>query len=196
MARDPYAGLDPGFASALRQLIADAPGKITITSGFRSRAEQEALYKKKPKLAAKPGHSKHEKGMAADLDYHEDPEVEAWVHRNAYRYGLRFPMLTKKPGKKYEPWHVEPIGSAAHGAAQHQPAGGEAHAHDGGDDMDPDPYDDDPRDMETQTSLFLGVLGDPMSDLLGGVAISGGPFDAAGGQPKQQPAGDPILEAV
>lgn len=166
MARDPYAGMDPGFSSALRQLIADAPGKVTVTSGYRSHAEQAALYKRKPKLAAPPGKSRHERGMAADLAF-ESPAVQKWVHDNAYRYGLRFPMLTKAPGKKYEPWHVEPIGAAGRmpTRATAMAGGHEEGGHQGRRQELPNEYADDPHDIGTQTSIFLSILEDPLGDL-------------------------------
>ena len=98
-------GLAPSFRSALMQLVAASGGRIKIGSGFRTRDEQARLYKAKPNLAAKPGHSNHERGLAADLIY-ADAAAQKWAHENAARFGLKFPMLNPK-GKKYEPWHVE-----------------------------------------------------------------------------------------
>lgn len=99
-------GLESPFATALRRMMADAPGLITVTSGLRTRAQQAALYAKKPRLAAPPGKSRHEDldhepgAEAADIKFANDA-VRAWAHANAAKYGLRFPM-------SYEPWHVEP----------------------------------------------------------------------------------------
>ena len=57
---------------------------ITITSGFRSRAEQEKLYAAYKNgtgnLAAKPGTSNHESGDALDLG---PPSAYAWLKQNA-----------------------------------------------------------------------------------------------------------------
>jgi hypothetical protein len=93
------------IAARLRALIAAAPGAITITSGRRSRAEQQALYNDyiagKGNIAAKPGTSLHESGEAADLHF-ESPEVQKWAHDNAARFGLVFPIAG-------EAWHVEPV---------------------------------------------------------------------------------------
>lgn len=102
-------GMDAAYIARLQALIAAAPGKITIGSGFRTNAQQAALYKAKPNLAAKPGTSKHEKGLAADLVFEGGQEgpVAKWAHANAARFGLAFPMAVRRPGKKYEPWHVE-----------------------------------------------------------------------------------------
>jgi hypothetical protein len=97
-------GLNAGFMGQLAQLIAAVPG-ISITSGFRSHDEQADLYARKPGLAAPPGHSNHEFGLAADLAF-ATPQARAQAHALAGQYGLRFPM-------SYEPWHVEPVGARA-----------------------------------------------------------------------------------
>ena len=102
-------GLNGQFNSQLQRLIADSGGRVSIGSGYRSYAEQDKLYKDylagKPgqAKAAHPGKSNHNHGLAADLKY-ANPEARAWVHANAGRYGLRFPM-------SYEPWHIEPVGA-------------------------------------------------------------------------------------
>jgi secretion/DNA translocation related TadE-like protein len=94
-------GLQPWFVTRLACLFGRVPGIDTI-SGFRTRAQQAALYRAKPDLAAPPGHSNHEIGLAADLGY-ESQAAEDAAHRAAPSCGLRFPM-------SYEPWHVEPVG--------------------------------------------------------------------------------------
>jgi len=96
------AGLDPGFAARLRCLFASVPG-ISIVSGFRTHAEQAALYEEKPHLAAPPGHSMHEVGLAADLGYPSD-QARSLAHSSAPSCGLEFPV-------SHEPWHIEPIGA-------------------------------------------------------------------------------------
>lgn len=94
-------GLAPDFQARLSALVAASGGRITLTSGRRSRAEQAALYKKKPKLAAPPGKSNHEHGEAADLAFKNDA-ARKWAHANAAKFGLKFPM-------KHEPWHIERV---------------------------------------------------------------------------------------
>lgn len=94
-------GLQPWFVTRLACLFGRVPG-IEIISGFRTRVEQAALYQAKPALAAPPGHSNHEIGLAADLGYPSEAAEDA-AHRAAPSCGLRFPM-------SYEPWHVEPVG--------------------------------------------------------------------------------------
>lgn len=93
-------GLQPEFAAALACLFDRVEG-LTIVSGFRTREEQAALHRVKPGLAAPPGHSMHELGLAADLGFAaEGSQGEA--HQEAAGCGLHFPM-------SYEPWHVEPL---------------------------------------------------------------------------------------
>ena len=93
-------GLQPFFVARLTCLFQAVQG-VWIVSGFRTRAEQAALYWEKPELAAPPGSSNHEVGLAADLGYPSD-EAERAAHARAPGCGLEFPV-------PYEPWHVEPI---------------------------------------------------------------------------------------
>lgn len=99
------SGDDFAHSSQLQALIAAAPGKVTVASGTRSRAEQQKLYDDyvagRGNLAAKPGHSKHETGEAADLHF-ADAKTRAWVHAHAAEFGIHFPV-------KGEAWHAEPI---------------------------------------------------------------------------------------
>ncbi|MGH2692004.1 MAG: Rv3654c family TadE-like protein [Actinomycetota bacterium] len=95
------AGLVPAFAARLGCLFAKVPG-LSIVSGFRTHAEQAALHEEKPALAAPPGHSMHELGLAADLGFPSDT-ARALAHSAAPSCGLEFPV-------SYEPWHIEPIG--------------------------------------------------------------------------------------
>lgn len=98
-------GANPEFVRRLQALIAATGGKVRVQGGawgYRTNAEQAALYRQKPGLAAPPGRSNHERGTAADLS-----GDLALAHRLAGQFGLRFPMLTRAPGKKFEPWHIE-----------------------------------------------------------------------------------------
>lgn len=61
-----------------------------------------------------PGGSNHQRGLAVDLTYNGamlkpgnvPSNVLSWVHSNAGRFGLHFPM-------GHEPWHIEPINARA-----------------------------------------------------------------------------------
>lgn len=106
--------MNASFLAKLARMFADNP-RLSLTSGFRTRAEQEKLYKEKPGLAAPPGRSRHEKGNAADIG----PASEyQWISQNLGKYGLNLPM----PGK--EPWHVEPTGAAGDNAPEPSPSQG------------------------------------------------------------------------
>ena len=92
-------GMNSGFVDKLRAAFAAIPdGGCRVGSGWRSHAAQAALHRAKPGLAARPGHSNHERGLAADLSC--DGGALAWLHDHASRFALNFPM-------SYEPWHIE-----------------------------------------------------------------------------------------
>lgn len=96
-------GMNADFVHNLQAAFASIPsGSCRVGSGFRSHAEQAALHRQKPGLAAAPGHSNHERGLAADLACHGG--ALAWLHAHARSFGLTFPM-------SYEAWHIEPIGA-------------------------------------------------------------------------------------
>lgn len=112
-----FEGLVPELASRLQAMIAAAAQAgytITPGSGKRTRAEQEALYRAYKNgtgnLAAVPGTSHHEFGLAMDLNYGSD-EAARWAQQNAGRFGIGFPV-------KGENWHAEMIGDQAAGYYQ------------------------------------------------------------------------------
>lgn len=88
-------GVDPKLAMEVQALINASHGRINVQSGFRTHDQQASLYAREPNLAAPPGHSNHEKGLAVDLggDY-------ALIKQLAPQFGLTLPM-------SWEPWHVE-----------------------------------------------------------------------------------------
>lgn len=110
---DSINGMAGEFREKLAKMIASMPddlkGMVTINSGFRSIERQQQLWlaalKKygSPEAARKwvapPGNSQHNKGNAADLGYGNDRARE-WVHANANRFGLSFPLAN-------ENWHIE-----------------------------------------------------------------------------------------
>jgi Putative Flp pilus-assembly TadE/G-like/D-alanyl-D-alanine carboxypeptidase len=64
------AGLAPAMVAALRRADALLGGPVPVSSGFRSRAEQERLWvnrHRNPYPVAVPGTSAHERGMAIDV---------------------------------------------------------------------------------------------------------------------------------
>ncbi len=105
-------GLEPNFHTLLKKFIVDMNKQCfneTIISGHRSYEKQEYLYKcyttkscNHGNLAAKPGSSHHEYGIAADLAY--SPKSTACIdlyHAKASKYGLKYAV-------KSENWHIEP----------------------------------------------------------------------------------------
>lgn len=94
-------GLRPWFAARLACLESLVPG-IALVSGFRTRDEQARLHAEKPGLAAPPGRSLHELGLAADLAF-PSPAAAERAHALAPACGLGFGV----PG---EPWHASPLG--------------------------------------------------------------------------------------
>lgn len=117
---DPNAGFgsqDEGargqFNAALARMMADANmagHNVPIASGQRTIEQQAALYAKFKAGKGNPAHAPtpdapHVRGVAADLGMKDmTPAARAWVHQNAAKYGLRFPMLK---GPRPEPWHVQ-----------------------------------------------------------------------------------------
>lgn len=99
---DPYYGLQADFSQRIQALINASGGRLTVGSGFRTRAQQQVLYDRYKAgvpgqaRAAAPGHSQHEFGLAVDLQ----GDLE-WAHAHAAEYGIYFPM-------EDEPWHAQP----------------------------------------------------------------------------------------
>lgn len=95
------AWLYPEAAAAYKRMLAAGCPAGGITSAGRTRAQQEALYKAyragKGNLAARPGTSPHEFGIAMDL---AEP-VRTWVRLHGQPYGWVSGRV------RGEPWHVE-----------------------------------------------------------------------------------------
>ena len=134
---DSVSGLNSDFACRMMKFLkaADAAGmNIAIGSGYRSVAQQTGMYNayiaggKSGAPVAPPGRSKHNFGLAIDLNYNGTigPRNTAqcvatlppcrWAHSNEAQFGLRWPM-------EYEPWHIEPSGTV-NGKQQPLPEGG------------------------------------------------------------------------
>jgi LAS superfamily LD-carboxypeptidase LdcB len=116
----------PLFGNALTAMYNAAPeyvqSGLRILSGYRSPDFQARLYEQKlmevraahpewsdaqveaeaRRWVAPPGSSRHNTGQAVDLSYANN-RVKQWVHNNAERYGLHFPLAN-------EDWHIEMMG--------------------------------------------------------------------------------------
>ncbi len=122
--RSHITGMNKEFASALTNMFEAAPqavkASLTINSGFRSVARQAELFDaalKKygsvsaaRKWVAPPGNSQHNHGNAADLGY-GSVSAREWVHNNAGKYGLAFPLSN-------ENWHIELASARGGGSAR------------------------------------------------------------------------------
>ena len=87
------AGLHPRFARAVEALLAymrATDSRFVVTSGLRTRAEQEELWAKfqrgdpgQPFRPLPPGKSQHERGFAVDIarfgrDARTDDDLRSW----------------------------------------------------------------------------------------------------------------------
>ena len=92
---------------AMRAAAAADGITLRLNSGFRSYAEQVALYAKSflpgEPVAAKPGYSNHQNGKAFDIDVKLGRTYQ-WLGDNAARFGFRRTV-------KSEAWHWEYIGA-------------------------------------------------------------------------------------
>lgn len=124
------------MSDALDELAAAAKSEagqaIIIASGYRSYPEQQRIYNgivaskgqaHADEYSARPGHSEHQTGLAADVGISSqqctlDPcfgnlPAGKWLAENAWRFGLllRYPAdLRKVVGYSYEPWHFRFVG--------------------------------------------------------------------------------------
>lgn len=80
---------------AMQSAAAKAGVSLSATSGFRSMAEQQALYQKylngTGNLAARPGYSNHQGGVSMDTGGVNGYGTAAysWLRSNASRYGFK-----------------------------------------------------------------------------------------------------------
>jgi D-alanyl-D-alanine carboxypeptidase len=123
-------------ARALAEMVAAAKaagaGRIGVASGFRSYEMQVSTYNAEvaargrdaaDQLSARPGHSEHQSGLAADLIACDDgcgafyafgkSDQHDWVAAHSWEYGwiIRYESgCTDVTGYQPEPWHLRYIG--------------------------------------------------------------------------------------
>ena len=107
-------------------------GTMIIQSAYRSYKEQKAVHDRQVKryglktgeaLAARPGYSEHQTGLAMDISAQGQgcqirvcfgqTKAGYWLIAFAYKYGfiLRYPNgATSTTGYQYEPWHFRYVG--------------------------------------------------------------------------------------
>jgi D-alanyl-D-alanine carboxypeptidase len=104
---------------------------LIIQSGYRSFGSQTKIHNaevkllgliKGERLAARPGYSEHQTGLAVDLGAvgvktlnksFANTVAGKWLAANAYRFGfiLRYPQdQTSITGYQFEPWHFRFVG--------------------------------------------------------------------------------------
>lgn len=81
---------------------------ICVTDAYRSLAEQQSVYYRRPGFAAVPGRSNHGLGLAVDLcggvERFRSTEF-VWMEKNSKRYGWFHPAWAYS--SPFEPWHWE-----------------------------------------------------------------------------------------
>ena len=93
--------------------------QFRVTQAFRTHEYQQGLYDQfaGTGIAARPGHSEHQVGLAVDISY-EGVNIGNslqgdWLMNYSYRYGfiLRYPQhKTEITGIPFEPWHYRFVG--------------------------------------------------------------------------------------
>lgn len=127
--------LSPVASAKLEELFKQASKdgiNIRFASGYRSASTQEGLYdsyvandgqNNADKFSARPGHSEHQTGLAADIVsqtnycfleqcWGETKEGQ-WLANNAHKFGFVVRYLKDKQnitGYSYEPWHLRYFG--------------------------------------------------------------------------------------
>lgn len=91
------------FVVAARQ---KHPIELVVVSGYRTFDAQAALYDKYlhhgGNLAAVPGYSNHQSGVAVDLNT-DDLGVYAWLERNAASFGFHRTVPSELWHWEYQP---------------------------------------------------------------------------------------------
>ena len=116
----------------LKAAVAKAKlGTLCINSGYRSFGSQTLIHDAKvaqlgktagEKLAARPGYSEHQTGLAMDISTTQlgcrigafgASRASVWIAANAWQYGfvVRYPNgKTPITGYVWEPWHLRFVG--------------------------------------------------------------------------------------
>ena len=97
----PVAKKSAGPFLSMRASARRSGVSIYVVSGFRTMAQQQALWRRygSPR-AARPGYSNHQSGTAFDLNASWGNRVYNWLTRNAWRWAFKRTV-------SFEPWHWE-----------------------------------------------------------------------------------------
>jgi D-alanyl-D-alanine carboxypeptidase len=136
-ASDPEMQLRADAAIAIKQLFTAAAARniqLMLGSGYRSYTSQAQIYQSNVRtlgkksadlVSARPGHSEHQAGLAADVEpvdrtcefedcFAKTPEGK-WLAANSYQYGfiIRYQKgAVTQTGYQYEPWHIRYVGKS------------------------------------------------------------------------------------
>lgn len=109
-------------------------GRLVIQSAYRSYNIQKSVHERQVSrfglvageaLAARPGYSEHQTGLAIDVSARDQgcqirvcfggTKAGAWLKANSHRWGfiIRYPQYASPvTGYQYEPWHLRFVGVA------------------------------------------------------------------------------------
>lgn len=93
--------------------LADRGSRLCVNDSYRSYAGQVSMFRRKPRLAAVPGTSRHGLGIAVDLGCGAErfgSSTYRWLKANAPRFGWVHPAWAEPGGALPEPWHWEFVG--------------------------------------------------------------------------------------
>ena len=120
-----------GYRAVKKAMAAAGAGTLCLNSGYRSFATQTSTYNRDvsrygkavaENLAAHPGYSEHQTGLAIDVSTTAlgckitnfgGTKASNWLAANVYKYGfiIRYPQgQTAYTGYQYEPWHIRFVG--------------------------------------------------------------------------------------
>lgn len=121
--------VDASCHDALKKMLSDCPHSYTITSAYRTEANQQAIWDKRmathqangysysgalaltAAYVAVPGTSEHHLGLAVDIS---GPEAQLWLEEHCWEYGFILRYLDGKSeatGIAYEKWHFRYVGT-------------------------------------------------------------------------------------
>ena len=112
--------------NAMQSDAKNAGVDIKVISGFRSYDRQKSIYNnyvnndgraKADTYSARPGHSEHQTGLAADINSlsqsFENTKEGKWLNDNCSKYGFIIRYVKGKEdqtGYMFEPWHIRYVG--------------------------------------------------------------------------------------
>lgn len=108
------------LSEMLKQALNDTEDKILIMSSYRDFKHQAEIFNEDKKIAAIPGSSEHQSGLALDLYVKQNAGRKfistrggKWIYNNCYNYGfvIRYPLFKENiTSIPYEPWHIRYVG--------------------------------------------------------------------------------------